>query len=259
MKIDIEKIKKLIAETTDEIGRGNLMVHLKSYQQTRQAYTDDPSAAHLRDWQAAERGLIERVREIEGDRSGTGMAFASIAEVLEHLEPVWQVTKTSLYRHQKEGKLSPKTDGTYGLRDVEKYARTYLKQKATGKKVKEQTDELQRKKLELELDNLDLEKRRKQLAYDKDLGKFVPRELMEVELATRAGVIEAGLKHLVQSRSAEWLRTAGADTKKVGDLINVMNRDLDELINSYASALSYQVVIDAEEESEDVSNGHDSC
>jgi hypothetical protein len=181
--------------------------------------------------------------------------LVNVAEVLDYLAAAgWKVTKTSLYRHQKEGKLLPRPDGAYSLRDVERYARTWLKQLSTGKRKTEKMDELQRRKLESELENLELARKRNELAYGKELDRYIHREQMEIELATRAGILDAGLKHWVQSRAAEWIRTAGGDTKKVGELINLMTRDLDEHINSYAAAIEYQVIIDAEEETADIEN-----
>jgi len=185
--------------------------------------------------------------DISDESSEINATYATIADVLDYLTGSgWKVTKTSLYRHQAEGKILPAADGAYRQKDIDKYARTFLKQKSTGKKISDRTDELQRRKLEQELANLELENKRKQLAYDKEQEKYIPREQMEIELAGRAGILEAGLKHWVQSRAAEWIRTVSGDMKKVGDLINLMNHDLDEHINSYASQGEYQVVIEAE-------------
>ncbi len=178
--------------------------------------------------------------------------FTTIADVLDYLEAFgWKVTRTSLYRHQGEGKIQPAADGAYRIKDVEKYAKAWLKQKSTGKKISERTDELQRRKLDLELKNLEIDHNRKAFAYDKEQGKFIPKEQMEIELATRAGILDAGLRHMVQSKAAEWIRTVSGDMKKVGDLINLMNHDLDEHINSYASQGEYQVVIEADGETEE--------
>jgi hypothetical protein len=177
---------------------------------------------------------------------------ATIAAVLDYLKASdWSVTRTSLYRHRTEGKLAPRSDGQYALRDVEKYARTWLKQKSTGKRVGENLEDLQRRKLEVELANLELENKRKTLSYNKDLERYISRELMEIELATRAGVLDAGLKHWVQSRAAEWIRAAGGDTKKVGEVINLITHDLEEHINAYARAAEWQVIIDADEDPAD--------
>jgi hypothetical protein len=175
--------------------------------------------------------------------------MATIAEVLVYLmKDGWKVTKSSLYRHQKEGKLLPRPDGAYQLKDIEKYARTWLKQQSTGKRVSEKMDELQRKKLEMELEGLELQKKRNQLSYERDLGRFVRREDMEIELAMRAGILDAGLKNWVKSHAAEWIRLVGGNMQKVGELISQMNREMDEHINSYATSTEYDVIIEAEED-----------
>ncbi len=176
--------------------------------------------------------------------------FSTIADVLNYLAAGWRVTKPSLYRHQKQGKIQPQPDGTYSQNDIDRYARTWLKQKSTGKKVSQRMDELQRKKLEQELQILTLDYERKKFQNEKDTKNFIPREQMDIELAARAGILDEGLKHWVQSRAADWIRTADGDTKKVGGLINLMNRDLDEHINSYASTREYQVVFESNEEVE---------
>jgi hypothetical protein len=174
--------------------------------------------------------------------------FETIAAVLEYLETSgWKVTKTSLYRHQGEGKLLPKENGSFRKKDVDKYAKTFLKEQSTGKKVKTLEDALQRKKLEADLRNLDLEHERKKLQHDRELGKYILREKMEIELAARAGILEAGLKHWIQSGAAGWLRLGEGNVKKAGELISAMIRDLDEHINGYAQAREYELVIDGEE------------
>jgi hypothetical protein len=250
LSIDKEKLEGLIADQPKEI-RGKGVLLFNGAASCAQQYQTAPTAANLRDWEAAQAALEKFCAQLEGAAAdGAGdKPLPNLAAALDYLKASdWSVTRTSLYRHHKEGKLSPRSDGQYALRDIEKYARTWLKQKSTGKRVGEKIEELHRRKLELELLNLDLENKRRVLAYDRDLDKYVPKELMEIELATRAGVLDAGLKHWVQSRAAEWIRAAGGDTKKVGDVINLMTHDLEEHINSYARSSEYLVVIDAEEE-----------
>ncbi len=58
----------------------------------------------------------------------------------------WRVTKPS-YIGIKSRKAQPQPDGTYSQNDIDRYARTWLKQKSTGKKVTNGWTELQRKKL----------------------------------------------------------------------------------------------------------------
>lgn len=245
-----EKLESLIADQPNEI-RGKGVLLFNGAASCAEQYRSAPTAANLRDWEAAQAALEKFCAQLEGSSAdgASDKPLPNLAAALDYLKASdWCVTRTSLYRHHKEGKLSPRADGFYTLRDVEKYARTWLKQKSTGKRVAEKLEDLQRRKLELELLNLDLEHKRKTLAYGKDLDKYIPKELMEIELATRAGILDAGLKHWVQSRAAEWIRAGGGNTKKVGEVINLMTHDLEEHINSYARLSDYQVIIDAEEE-----------
>jgi hypothetical protein len=185
-----------------------------------------------------------------------GQLFQTIADVLKYLKMAgWKVTKTSLYRHRDEGKLLPKEGGSFLRRDVDKYAKSFLKLQSTGKKARQLEDELQRKKLQAELDNLDLEHKRKKLQYDRELSKYILREEVDLQLAARAGILDAGLRHWIQSKVADWIRATGGDLKKAGELINLMMRDLDEHINSYALSREYEVVFDGEAEDVEAETG----
>ena len=79
---------------------------------------------------------------------------------------------------------------------------------------------------------------------EKERGLYIRREEMEIELAGRAGILVAGLKHWVQSRAADWIAAVAGDMKRTGELINLMTRDVDEHINHYAASREYEVVIE---------------
>jgi len=177
--------------------------------------------------------------------------FENVTAVLEYLKGMgWKVSKSSLYRDRKAGMFLPRDDGTFLQKDIDKYARAELKEQATGMRVQTKIDELHRKKAELEAKNLEMDLKKKEFAYAKDQEKYIPKERVEIELAARAGILDAGIKHLIQSRAADWVRVVGGDMKKIDDLINMMNGDWNEHVNSYASARDYEVVIDVEEEKE---------
>ncbi len=242
-----ESFEKLIQNRPPDIQAKGVVLY-NSVSMSAQAYQKEPLAGKLKDWQASEAALNDFIRSID-QQNADDPRLGTIADVLAYLKAEgWRVTKTSLYRHQKEGKFVPRDNGTYRQNDIDKYARVWLKQQSTGKRISERIDELQRKKLEQELQNLEIENRRKNFNFEKDQGKYVPKEMMEIELATRAGILDAGLKHWIQSHTAEWIRVVNGDMKKIGELINILNRTLDEHINTYASVREYQVIIDAEEE-----------
>jgi hypothetical protein len=241
-----DELEKLIEDKPPEV-RAKAVLLFNGYARAMAAYQAESSTSNLRTWKSAEEALTEYAASI--GYGETKEELNNISVVLAYLvNSGWKCTKTSLYRHQQQGKIKPDADGKYSKRIVDKYARTFLKQTATGKRVVEETDDLQRKKLIKENARLDLTIEREQFNLDKDRGLYVPREQMEIELATRAGILVAGLKHWVQSKAADWIAAVGGDNKRVGELINIMNRDVDEHINIYASAKEYEVIIGASED-----------
>jgi hypothetical protein len=179
------------------------------------------------------------------NKEASEKSFPAIADVLDHLrDNGWKVTKTSLYRHAKEGKLIPGSDGSYRIKDVEKYAKTWLKQQSTGKKVNEKTDELMRRKAELEIDQLEIQKKRSQFAYERDLKLFIRLSEVEIEFAAHAGILAAGLTHWIKSHAAGWIRLVCGDMTKLGEFQTQMLREIDVHINGYATTAEFNVVFD---------------
>lgn len=243
-----ESFEKLIADKPSSVKAKGVTL-FNGYLSTLKAYQDSPTASQLKDWQSSEAALNEFISSI-GEVSES---FVSIADVLNYLgETGWRVTKRSLYRHHKEGKFVPRDNGAYRKSDIERYAKTWLKQQSTGKRLQEDTDALQRKKLERELERLAIEIKQKQLIYEKDAGHLVPREQMEIELAGRASILDAGLKHWIHSQAMEWVRVIGGDVKRVGEFIHILTYSLDEHINTYANAKDYLIVIDDIDDEETV-------
>lgn len=189
---------------------------------------------------------------VDGNGNPESGTLKDLAAVLEYLvSGGWIISKTTLYRHHGQRRVMPQPDGSYSVASVDKYAALHLKKTATGKKVNKELDEILKKKAGQELKHLDLKYEREKFNYEKDQGLYIRREQVEIELAGRAGILLAGLKHWVQSKAADWIAAVSGDPKRVGELINMMNGDVDEHINHYASSKEYEVVIDAAENEEE--------
>jgi len=247
-KMDREAFEKLISDQPVDIRAKGVLL-FNGCVSCAEEYRKKASVSTQRNWEAAQAALEKFSAQLEA--SGKERPLLTLADVLEYLSPEWRISRNTLYRHHKEGKLLPLADGTYAIRDVEKYARTFLKQKSTGMRLNEKVDELQRRKLELELRSLELEHKSKQHKFDRDIGLYVPKEQMERDLAMRAGILDAGLKHWVRANAADWVRLTEGNMQRVGELISKMGRDLDELMNSYASSDEIDVVIDDKEDMEE--------
>ncbi|MFA5387185.1 MAG: hypothetical protein WC322_02205 [Candidatus Paceibacterota bacterium] len=163
-------------------------------------------------------------------------------------ESGWRVSKTTLHRHCTEGKLLPdKITGEYKQNAVDRYARTFLKRIDTGKRVSEEADKLQSRKAKLEIEKLEEEIHRTRYKREIEEGKYIPRDLFELELSGRAAVLDAGLTHMIQSKAGGWIALAGGDDRRTPDLIRAMLADKDALINEYAKNREYTVEFEADD------------
>ena len=92
-----------------------------------------------------ENELTDKVLADRASAAASGDAFANLAAVLKYLKNEgFKIGQSRLYDHRKEGKLVSDADGTFSRKNVDKYARIFLKQSATGKRIGEAADDMQR-------------------------------------------------------------------------------------------------------------------
>ena len=164
------------------------------------------------------------------------------------LDAGWQVSQSGLYKHRKAGKIASETDGTFQRKTVDKYAKLYLRQKATGKKKQEAEDSLRRRELEKKVEKLETENEMARLNLEIKQGQYFRKDQVFVELAARLGALEAGFKHKFQSKAADLIRLTEGSLEKVGEFVSAMNLIYDELINEFAQAREFQVIIEGTED-----------
>lgn len=179
----------------------------------------------------------------------------NLAVVLAYLvNDGWKITKTTLYRHKNEGRFLPDKDGSYAVETIDRYAKLHLKKSATGKKVNQETDELQQLKLEQEIDLQKIKIDRERFNYEKDQGLHIAKDQVELNMALMYSVIFTGLRHWIQSKAPEWIALASGDIKKQGELINAMTNDLDVLSNQFSKQKEYEIVIEENDEIKKIEN-----
>jgi len=141
-----DELEILISDKPSDVkSRGVILFN--AVNATQLTYNADRSVANLRNMDAARESLDKFVAELGGGVSGD--TFYNLAAVLQYLQQSgYKIKKSNLYQHRKDGKIIPESNGTFNRRVVDKYARTFLKQIATGKRVTEASDDMQRDILE---------------------------------------------------------------------------------------------------------------
>ncbi len=210
---------------------------LKEYQVTS-------TATKLKDMQAADAALEGFAGSLEEKYAPDNMTFPNRLAVTSYLkEHGWQVSKSTLYSRTGKAKLIPREDGLFGLKDVNKYASLFLKRQDTGQRVQEQLDAQQRNKMRLEIEKLEEEVARSRHKRKVEEGLYIPRDQIELELAGRAAVLDAGLTHLFQSQAGVLIEVSGGDPRKTAEVVHRLTDAKDRFLNQYAAAIDFTVEI----------------
>jgi len=173
-------------------------------------------------------------------------SFVSLHAVVDHLKASgYRISKSKIYRDKDKGQIRVNEDGTVLETEVRAYA-------ATLDRIHADIGDLNdihaiKTKRDVELREEQIKKLRFQREVDE--GKYIPRQDFEGELASRAVVLDSGLRHMVQMKAAEWVAISGGKTDKTPELIRAVNSDLDHLMNGYAAINTFHVLFQGEETS----------
>ena len=221
-----------------------LKIYYNASIKTLTAYQTESTTAKLRDLQSAEGALEEYVGRLEEQYMPEIRTFPNRLAVTKWLQDNgWKVSKSTVYNRIGKAKLLSREDGLFYLKDVKKYASVFLKRKDTGKRLQGEQDDLQRRKTGLEVEKLEVEIARAKHKQKVEEGLYIPRDQFEIELASRATVLDAGIAHFFQSDAATWINLVGGDQRKLPELISVLIAAKDEFLNQYARAREFVIEI----------------
>jgi len=228
-----------------------LKIYYNASIKTLTAYQQESTTSKLRDLQSAEVALEGFASGLEEKYALDTRTFPNRLAVAEYLKANgWKVSKSTLYNRTGKAKLIPRADGLFYLKDVKKYASIFLKRQETGQRVQETLDVQQQKKMRLEIEKLEEEVSRSRHKNAVEEGKYIPRDQIELELAGRAAVLDAGLTHLFQSTAGELIEISGGDPRKTAEVVHRLIAEKDRFLNQYAAAIDFTVEIAGEEEGE---------
>ncbi len=247
-----EKMNQLL-EVCSSSEAAELKILHNAQIQCLKAYQKEPTAQKKRDWDAAREGLeqcMDRLWSIYL-APGSAEALKNRIEAVSWLkEQGYKVGKTKFYDDVKAGKVKLKNDGSVPISELERYVRSeglIPLSRATGHHGE---DELSEQKLKKEIEKLDWENRKREFEYERELGNYIPREELELELASRAGVLDSGLRTKIKAHARDWVRLVEGLPDRVPNLVEAISQILDEQLNEFARLDRFQVVFTGEEEKE---------
>jgi len=246
--MDAQQLAALI-QASDET---DLQALLTAKENAKRNMLDDPNQNNVAAFERAKKAL-EAFTRPEGEPDQR--VFRHRIEALQHLQAQgYKIKKSKLYDDAKAGFLRMQPDGTVTEKDLERYVKRVGLEKP-AEIADAQAGDLQAKKLALEISKLEEEYREKRRKNDILDGKFMPREKVYMEIAGRAVVFEAGLKHALDTRAAELLEALDAIAEKNRRLVMIrrwFREILDEQLNEFANIKTFQaIILESEEEAEE--------
>jgi len=197
------------------------------------------------------------------DIGSTDLTFPNILAVVEYLKAGgWKIAKSMAYQHRKEGKVRPREDGVFHVKDVVKYARVFLRKIETGKTVSADIDAVQQEKARAETDKLKAQAEHWQIKTAIARGLLVEKDQFERELARRAAVFRADIENFIRAHAAGITALVSGDATKAPDLIEYMMDAAEGWLDRYSGEHEFSVplpVVSAADDDgeEDADEGED--
>ena len=211
---------------------------IKAKDEARAKVEKDPTAENLSALEKASKMLAE-LQEPEPE-----MSVKNRLEAMKRLRREgFKIGKTKLYKDSSDGLLRIQPDGSVLEKDIDRYVRiSGLKKPAEISDAELQV--LQKKKNEMEVKKLEAQVSDLTFRQAVAQGKFIPRAEFEMEMAVRAGALDAGLRHRFMSECRDLVDAVGGDVSLVPILQEMLGKMLDEALNEYASLDNFQVIIE---------------
>lgn len=182
------------------------------------------------------------------------LIFKNRLEALGRLQGVgFKIQKSKFYKDAKEGLLRIRSDGSIAESDLMNYAHLAgLQRPEQDGPDHGEVVQVQQEKQALEREELRLRIEQRKFALEKDQGRFILREDLDLELASRAGVFDSGLRTKIKTHARDLVYLVGGKPEKIPEFLQMMFELLDEQMNEFARMDRFEVVF--EQDIEEVEN-----
>ena len=134
--------------------------------------------------------------------------------VLDHVaENGRKLSKSKLYKDIGEGRLRKQPDGTFRLRDVQRYMAS-LPTAGTPDALVRKAADRQRRKEEADIRKAEAAAEREEFDLAVKKGRFIAKDQVYAELAARAVTLSSGLKTAFEARNLDLVALVDGNPKK---------------------------------------------
>lgn len=220
---------QLAASASTDIG-----VLLKAKEDAKRLVMEDPSPSNL----AALKSATQMLESAQNVRAN----LKDVSAVLKYVEEAGRkLKKTKLYDDIGLGRLKKQPDGTFKLRDVDRYAAT-LPTLGTSDKVAVDAAQRQKRREEAEIRRIENAAAKDEFQLGVLKGRYITRETVYLELAGRAVTLASGLKTAFESSILDLISLVEGNPRKAQNLIQALEEKLDAALNEYAQVEEFEVL-----------------
>ena len=215
---------------------------LKAKEDAKRRVKDDPSAANLTALSRATQMLRDAM-----SNNGEQATLATVKDVLAYLRSCGRkVSQSQVYKDIKRGFLRRQRDASFSRREVDRYAGT-LALTAMPERQADQMGDLARQELEEKIAKT--REQRLGISFDRKVreGKYILREDVALELASRAAALDVGLRSVFRLHVADYIRMVGGNVEKAEDLAAEFEKNLDAALTEYSRPMDFRVEYVTEE------------
>ena len=214
-------------------------VLLRAKEEAKRQVMEAPSQANL--------AALERAAKMLDAAQSVRTAIKDANAVLAYIEEAGRkLKKTKLYEDIKIGRLKKQPDGSFKIRDVDRYAAT-LPTAGTPDRVAVDAAARQKRREAAEIRRIENAADREKFRHAVERGKFIARDQVFLELAGRAVTLAAGLKTAFESAVLDLIHMVEGNPKKAQNLTKAIEEKLDEAFNTYSQIEEFEILFTAPE------------
>lgn len=235
--MDAKELARIIAQSNST----DLQALITAKENAKRAMLENASRENVAAFERARRALESAAGE------AAQPAYKNRKAALEALKREgYKIAKSKLYNDVKSGLLRMQADGRILEKDLEAYARKSRLVKPEALAEDEKSHGMQITKAKREIEKLEEQILKLRLERETLEGKHISREEFVMEMAARAAALDAGLRHMIRSRLADWIELVKGDSASASLLYEAMNADVDRRLNEYARMGKFQVIVSEE-------------
>lgn len=188
--------------------------------------------------------------EAMSNQSGN-KTFPDVKAVLAYLQNAGRkIKQAKLYQDMRKGFLRRQPDMSFKQRDVDAYAST-LPIISMPEAKTEGVIDLAEEKLKEEVGKL--REQKQSIAFDRQIkaGKYIKREEVALELASRAAALALNLRSVFRLNVVDYIRMVGGDVDKAEQLAQEFENNLDMALNEYSKPMEFKTEFIADESGEE--------